>query len=133
MTTATGRTEASVFEQRCTYATLAEFARAFKRQPYAIYRGVCYEPLFWGPSETPAYRRSAGMSDPGEIVTTWPDGRVFESQVERDGACVADAAAEDLDDPTRHQALAFVREASERAVKGAARHARGGARWARAE
>ena len=98
-----------------------------------IYRGDYYAPLFYGGNETPAYRRSSGLGDRGVIITAWPDSRIFRSRAERDEACVADAAAEAQDDPTRAEALAFVREASERAIKGAARRVRDQARPAREE
>jgi len=121
-------TPSSPFEQRRTCATLIEFARGFRRQPYAIYRGVYYQPFFYGPSEIPCYRRSSSLSDRGEIVTAWPDGRSFQSQMERDEACVQDAARQASDDPTRAEALAWIRglrnEASSRAMRARAARVR---------
>ena len=108
-------TPPSPFEQRRTYTTLIEFARQFRRQPYAIYRGTYYQPFFYGPSEIPCYRRSSSLSDKGEIVTTRPDGPVFQSQSERDEACVQDAASQGVNDPTRAEALAWVRDNAQEA------------------
>lgn len=101
---------------------LLDMARRFKREPYVIYRGTIYEPLVLGPAETPAYRRSTDLANRGEIVTAWPDGKAFDSQVERDEACLEDASTLAPDDPARLEAVRFVRRATEKARTRAARH-----------
>lgn len=70
------------------------FAEVFGRWPFTVVRGVCFEPLFYGPSEQPSYRRKVlAHGGRGVIVQAWPDKTPFANTRDRDRAALADATA----------------------------------------
>jgi len=89
-------------------ASLADFARQFPAWPYVWFHGRYFAPLFYGGGESPAYRVSSGPTDKGPIVLTWPDGRRFRSQRDRDRAALAEATRLAPDDPTAAEARAIL-------------------------
>lgn len=76
--------------RRCE--TLEEFARCSAMGPSPSSAGLRYYPEFYGPSERPGFRARRSRGDKGEVVTAWPDGRLFRTQGECDDAAVEDAA-----------------------------------------
>ncbi len=96
------------FQAIRTVTTLANFAPRFPAWPYVWFHGRYFAPLFYGGGESPAYRVSSGPTDKGPIVLTWPDGRRFRSQRDRDSAALVEAARLAPDDPTAAEARAIL-------------------------
>ena len=110
---------------------LAAAALTSGRRPLAVCGGVHYEVLTTGDKGAPAYRRSPGSDDPGQIITTWPDGSGFQSEVQRDAACLHDAVRAAYGDLGQGEARALVHEAPAGIDHGAAKRASTGAKKAK--
>ena len=72
--------------------TLADFAHKLPSWLLVWHRGRCFQPLYFGPSETSAYRVSSGLSDRGEIVCHDDAGELFRTRVNRDLAALEETA-----------------------------------------
>jgi len=93
------------FIAKQTAKDLAAFACMFEVEPYVVYRGWFYEPLFYGASELPAYRKSKSLEDIGYITTAWDNGRMFQNRADRNRACVLDASKHASRDRSRGKVL----------------------------
>ena len=88
-----------------TAKNLADFACLIEVEDYAVYRKWFYGTFFYGPHETPCYRKSKSLSDKGYIVTAWDNGEMFKTPAERNRACVLDASRHARYDRSRGEVL----------------------------
>ena len=88
-----------------TAKNLADFACMVEIEEYAVYQGWFYDTFFYGPHETPCYRKSKSLSDKGHIITAWDNGKVFKNPAERNRACVLDASQHAHHDRSRGEVL----------------------------
>ena len=110
---------------------MMDVLREFEQKGYVACRGILDELLPAGDTDTPAYRRSSGLPDPGLVITTWPDGKVFDSPAERDTACLRDATRVAFGDLAQGDARELVHEAPAGIDHGAAKRASTGAKKAK--
>jgi len=89
----------------CTSKDLADFACKFEVEPFAVYRGWYFQPMFYGAGQRSAYRKSRGLEDKGHITTAWDNGTKFKNQADRNRACVLDAAQHASQDKSRGEVL----------------------------